>query len=272
MLTCVVLSVFQCTPGVRETADGLPAPLGPTESLPAFRATDVAPALAAGADPAPDVADAACPDTMVLVDGMYCPKLTQVCIRWVDPPTDRFAYTRCAEWKRPATCEGPRVHQRYCIDREEFVRPPETLPLVHVNWGEAEAACEERGARLCTEPEWELACEGNEMLPYPYGYVRESSICNCDRTDLGKVGEGLIDHRAPPDAFPRCMSPFGVHDLVGNVDEWTARVGKRAPNRSALHGGWWLPGRNNCRQATLAHAEDYSAKQVGFRCCASAQP
>ena len=29
----------------------------------------------------------------------------------------------------------------------------------------------------------ELACEGNEMLPYPYGYVRESSICNCDRTD-----------------------------------------------------------------------------------------
>jgi len=209
---------------------------------------------------------------MVLVDGMSCPDLTQVCIRWVDPPTDPFAYIRCAEWKRPARCDGPRVRERFCIDREEFVRPPETLPQVHVSWDEAQAACQERGARLCTEPEWEFACEGEELLPFPYGYVRDSSACNFDRTDLGKMGEGLIDHRAPPEAFPRCLSPFGVHDMVGNVDEWTERVGQQAPHRSALHGGWWLPGRNNCRQATLAHAEDYSAKQVGFRCCAAARP
>jgi sulfatase modifying factor 1 len=219
---------------------------------------------------APPPSPAECPSPMLLVDGDYCPNLTQTCVRWKDPPTDPFAYIRCAEWKRPATCEGPTVHERYCIDREEFVRSGETLPAVHVSWTEAEATCEERGARLCTEPEWELACEGEEMLPFPYGYVRDSSICNFDRTDLGKMGEGLTDHRAPADAFPACTSPFGVHDMVGNVDEWTARVGKQAPNRSALHGGWWLPGRNNCRQATLAHAEDYSAKQVGFRCCTEA--
>jgi formylglycine-generating enzyme required for sulfatase activity len=108
------------------------------------------------------------------------------------------------------------------------------------------------------------------MLPYPYGTTRDSSVCNFDRTDLGKMGEGLYDHRAPADAFPDCVSPFGVHDMVGNVDEWTRRTGQSAPHRSALHGGWWLPGRNNCRAATREHAEDYSGKQVGFRCCTDA--
>jgi formylglycine-generating enzyme required for sulfatase activity len=86
------------------------------------------------------------------------------------------------------------------------------------------------------------------------------------------MGEGLTDHRVRPGAFPACVSPFGVSDMVGNVDEWTVRAGASAPNRSALHGGWWLPGRNNCRAATLGHTEDYSGKQVGFRCCAPARP
>ena len=56
--------------------------------------------------------------------------------------------------------------------------------------------------------------------------------------------------------------------MTGNVDEWVEREGIAAPNRSALRGGWWLPGRNRCRAATLHHNESYSAKQVGFRCCA----
>ena len=229
-------------------------------------------AAPAAADSAPFTPASTCPDAMVLVDGMYCPNLTQVCLRWVDPPTDRYANTRCAEFKHPARCEGPLVHQRYCIDRDEYVRPPEVLPAVHFDWNEAQAACEERGARLCSEAQWEHACEGDVRLPYPYGFSRDSSACNFDRTDLGQMGEGLTDHRFPPGSFPRCVSPFGVYDMVGNVDEWTERVGVPAPNRSALHGGWWLPGRNNCRQATLGHTEDYSAKQVGFRCCSPTTP
>jgi sulfatase modifying factor 1 len=211
--------------------------------------------------------EAACPGGMVLIDGMACPNLQQACVRWVDPPTSAFPFTRCAEFKRPATCQGGRVHRRYCIDQEEYLRVPETLPLVNVSWEEAQATCEEQGARLCSESEWEFACEGEEMLPYPYGFERDSTACNFDRTDLGKMEDGLNDLRAPPDAFPRCVSPFGVHDMVGNVDEWTEREGMAAPNRSALHGGWWLPGRNNCRAATLGHKENYSGKQVGFRCC-----
>jgi sulfatase modifying factor 1 len=258
-------------PSQAAVASGAPgAPLVAAAVAPSTRAPldDPAARLApeAALPPAPP-----CPDGMVLVDGQYCPSLKQVCVRWVDPPDGPYGYTRCAEFKRPAACEGEREHRRYCIDRDEYVRPPEALPLVHLDWDQAEATCEERGARLCAESEWELACEGDEMLPYPYGYGRDPTACNFDRTDLGKMGEGLTDHRAPLDAFPQCVSPFGVHDMVGNVDEWTRREGMTAPNRSALHGGWWLPGRNNCRAATLAHPESYSGKQVGFRCCADAK-
>ena len=211
-----------------------------------------------------------CPSEMILIEGTYCASSKQTCLHWVDPPTSAYPNTRCAEWKNPPTCEGPREHRRYCIDREEYVRPPEVLPLVHVNWNDAMAACQDKGGRLCTEAEWQFACEGEEMRPYPYGFVRDSSICNFDRTDLGKPEEGLTDHRAPLDAFPSCLSPFGVHDMVGNVDEWTWSERAAAPNRSVLHGGWWLPGRNNCRQATYGHTENYTAPQVGFRCCKEA--
>ena len=141
------------------------------------------------------------------------------------------------------------------------------MPLVYKNWGDAKALCEARGARLCKEPEWEFACEGPEMSPYPYGWKRDNSLCNFDKVNLGGAEDKLKDLRAPVNGFPDCRSPFGVHNMVGNVDEWTERENMAAPNRSALRGGWWLPGRNRCRAATTAHAEDYSGKQVGFRCC-----
>ncbi len=217
------------------------------------------------------VPDSPCGEGMLLVEGDYCPDAEQVCVKWLDPPP--YQNLRCGEYAKPAKCKVPRVSRRFCIDREEYAEPgsgKDALPVVNKNWGEARSLCEARGARLCKETEWEFACEGPEMSPYPYGWKRDSTLCNFDRTDLGGPMEKLTDHRAPLDAFPECKSPFGVHHMVGNVDEWVEREGMSAPNRSALRGGWWLPGRNRCRAATTAHAEDYSGKQVGFRCCKDA--
>lgn len=210
---------------------------------------------------------------MVLVDGEYCPDADQVCLKWLDPPP--YQNLRCGEYAKPAKCKGPRQHRRFCVDREEYAETTATgsdtkdsLPVVNRSWTEAKSLCEARGARLCKETEWEFACEGPDMNPYPYGFKRDSSLCNHDRTDLGGAQEKLNDLRAPLSAFPACTSAFGVHHMIGNVDEWVEREGVAPPNRSALRGGWWLPGRNRCRAATLHHGESYSAKQVGFRCCA----
>lgn len=210
---------------------------------------------------------------MVIVDGDYCPDVEQTCLKWIDPPP--YQNLRCAEYAKPTKCKVARVHKRFCIDREEYTDGNtkndvgEDLPTVRKSWLDAKAICEARGARLCKESEWELACEGPDMSPYPYGWKRDSTLCNFDRTDLGGAEEKLTDHRAPLNAFPQCLSPFGVHDMVGNVDEWTEREGMAAPNRSSLRGGWWLPGRNRCRAATTHHDENYGGKQVGFRCCSS---
>ena len=233
-------------------------------------------AKAKGADATPAPASApnpgACASGMVLVEGEYCPDADQVCLKWLDPPP--YQNLRCGEYAKPATCKGPRKPRRFCVDRNEYAESaadPDTLPAVNKSWTEAKSLCEARGARLCKETEWEFACEGPEMNPYPYGFKRDSTMCNHDRTDLGGTNEKLTDHRAPLSAFPQCTSPFGAHDMIGNVDEWVEREGVAAPHRSALRGGWWLPGRNRCRAATLHHDESYSAKQVGFRCCADAR-
>jgi hypothetical protein len=250
------------------------------------------PVIVASRDPTPAPPSAStqgpCDAGMVLVDGDYCPDAEQVCVKWLDPPP--YQNLRCGEYAKPAKCKVSREHRRFCIDREEFADPSPSpcpsesgatpddagtaatcvMPLVHKNWNEAKALCEARGARLCREPEWEFACEGTEMSPYPYGWKRDSSLCNFDKTGLGGPEEKLKDLRAPLTAFPDCLSPFGVHDMVGNADEWVERENMAAPNRSALRGGWWLPGRNRCRAATTAHDEAYSGKQVGFRCCKDA--
>ncbi len=211
-------------------------------------------------------ADAACPSDMALVDGERCVSPTQTCKAWVDDPGTPAR--SCGEFA-PTVCGAARQPMRYCIDRYEFTPEGYTLPLVNVSWGEAELLCRRSGKRLCLEAEWEFACEGPEALPYPYGYKRDGAACNHDRAELFTAAGKLNDQRVPTESLPRCVSPFGVFNLVGNVDEWTTRGG--GGRRSILRGGWWLKGRNRCRAATSSHGENYAGAQTSFRCCKAAR-
>jgi formylglycine-generating enzyme required for sulfatase activity len=228
-----------------------------------------APALAEAAS-IPSVAEvpgavaSACPSDMVLVEGDYCTEVRQSCLDWEDPPTRPFA--RCARFA-PSECIGKRVHKRFCIDRDEYAKAGDTLPLGGASWSDARRDCESVGKRLCFETEWELACEGDRMLPYPTGYVRDASACNVDKDRLVDASGKLRDQREPPAALERCVSSYGVRNMVGNVDEWVVRDRTAGEWRSALKGGWWMPGRDRCRPATTAHGETFRGVQTGFRCC-----
>jgi formylglycine-generating enzyme len=220
----------------------------------------------AGFQPAP------CPDGMVLVEGEYCPSVRNRCLRWLDEPGGAFkGKHRCAEYDENPSCASQRQHRRFCIDRDEFTPEGGKLPLVDQSWTGAKELCQNLGKRLCFESEWEFACEGEALLPYPYGFVRDATRCNHDRTDLTTRKGELRDLRVAPDELPRCTSPFGVRHMIGNVDEWTERDGFIRPWRASLRGGWWLAGRNNCRAATTGHDEYYFGRQTGFRCCANAR-
>lgn len=170
---------------------------------------------------------------------------------------------------------------RFCIDRYEHPNRRGAFPVVATTWSEARATCASAGKRLCTEDEWTLACEGNDALPYPYGFVRDDEACVIDRRNPAFDAESLSNRSTdayadeldrlwrgePSGARPRCRSPFGVHDLTGNVDEWTITT-RRSGMKSILKGGYWGPIRARCRPSTRAHGEDFAFYQIGFRCCA----
>jgi formylglycine-generating enzyme len=241
---------------------------------------DVAPApSSSGAAPAPPaqaLATAttpplACPPEMVLVEGQYCTDVRQDCIRWLDDAALPFA--RCAEYSPKSRCVGKRVPMRFCIDKREYTPPGEKLPQNWASYDIAGKTCAALGKRLCTDNEWNFACEGEDMLPYPYGYER-LPVCNQDQKDLYEKNprmQVLKDLREPADARPECKSPFGVENMTGNVDEPVAREGfeNNAPFRNALKGGWWMPARNRCRPATTAHDDYFKDIQIGVRCCGS---
>jgi formylglycine-generating enzyme len=209
----------------------------------------------------------ACPTDMVLVEGQHCYYLEQPCKRWEDPegqPNRRV----CAEFDKPSSCLSRRHSMRFCIDRDEFVHLGEKLPAVNTSWTQADLMCASNGKRLCTSMEWEFACEGEDGLPYPYGYERSSALCNQDR--LLRDGKNRANADLREAGHPTCVSPFGARDMVGNVDEWVRRPYGKPGRRSELRGGWWMTGRNRCRAMTSHHDEKYSGMQTGFRCCAEA--
>ncbi len=209
-----------------------------------------------------------CPDEMVLVDGEYCPEVRHQCLRWLDPEGP-YAQFRCAEYGKPTCLSPARTELRFCIDRYEYTPPGASLPAVNHSWTTANALCRSMGKRLCNESEWQLACEGEEIRPYPYGFARDAVACNIDRSPLGKPNAGLFDLREPGDARPLCVSPYGVVNMSGNVEEWATLDRPTDPrDRSTMKGAWWLPGRNTCRAATTGHGESYAGPQVGVRCCA----
>jgi hypothetical protein len=220
----------------------------------------------------PPPAPPACPTDMVLVEGNYCTDVRQDCNRWLDDASLPFA--RCAEYSHRSRCVGKRVAMRFCMDRREYTPPGEKLPQNQASFEIASKTCQSLGKRICTDSEWNFACEGEDMLPYPYGYERKP-VCNQDHTDLYEKNprmQILRDLREPADARPECTSPFGVENLTGNMDEPTAREGfeNNAPFRNALKGGWWMPARNRCRPATTAHDDNFRDIQIGVRCCGGA--
>ncbi len=217
--------------------------------------------------------EALCPEHMVLVDGSYCPYVGHRCAEWISEKRDR-----CARYVPPPICEGRRRPLTFCIDRMEYPNQEGVLPAVMVDWVEARDACRLEGKRLCTESEWNFACEGAEMQPFPYGWSRDASACNIDRSTAApdlvafdvprrvSAEVARLDQREPSGARPKCVSPFGVLDMTGNVDEWVARDAKE-PDVAGLKGGYFGKIRARCRPMTTDHNRWFRFYQVGFRCC-----
>lgn len=232
-----------------------------------------------------------CPGRMVRIEGEYCPGAMEPCIEhhpeWVHNAGRKGVAERCLRYREPSRCLSKRVHSDFCMDRWEYPNEPGELPWVLTSWRDAREICEGQGKRLCTEAEFHFACEGPDLLPYVYGYVRDPKICNQDRDyvvpdhshkllhyadcqkDESCAAElHRLDQRERIGQRTSCVSWAGVFDLNGNVNEWVVRPNEKAPHRSGLMGGWWGPIRSRCRAITTFHPEEDYGYEVGFRCCA----
>jgi sulfatase modifying factor 1 len=176
---------------------------------------------------------------------------------------------------------GPLDRVRVCMDIFEAPNVRSARPIVMRSGVEAAEWCGRRDKRLCSEGEWEAACEGDELRPWVYGWTASGAACNSGKTwrafDEAALASGGARAQAeatrlwqgePSGSRPQCVSQDGVYDLVGNVEEWvSSRPGRRWP--SALMGGFWAKPWTGCRGTNDAHDPSFTFYEVGFRCCAS---
>lgn len=137
------------------------------------------------------------------------------------------------------------------------------MPWTEVTRGQAAAACERSGWRLCTEAEWLLACGGADHLNLPYGRVHRPGYCNDH-----KSGSNAVQAAGTRE---QCVSPVGAVDIVGNVWEWIADRGDGGENRYLGYSYRVSAIRPTadpaCDAGLQTGQEGYDRPEVGFRCC-----
>jgi formylglycine-generating enzyme required for sulfatase activity len=184
----------------------------------------------------------------------YRARMTAFCIDALEVSTEE--YEACmADGK----CTEPHGGRRTC---NTVAKGRANHPINCIDHEQATKVCARRGARLPTEAEWEyVARGGEEMRDYPWGSEPPDgktcwkSALSCER---GQFAE----------------EAFGLHDVVGNVWEWTdswfgsypwpAQTGRHKVYR----GGSWSRRFDKWMRPTLRNRmppED-SGSHLGARC------
>ena len=186
-----------------------------------------------------------------------------------------------------------RIYSELCTFGKEALADH---PINCVTWADAQAYCEVHGNRLPTEAEWEFAARGSDGRKFPWGDKPPNekhmnacgTECNAWETKAGLTpGPRMYDAddgfpaTAPVGSFPEGVTMFGMHDMVGNVFEWTADwmgtytkdelrnpTGPARGDARVIRGGAFNGGFSLWVNPAFRYAMDPEAHShgIGFRC------
>ena len=117
-------------------------------------------------------------------------------------------------------------------------------PVVDVSWQDTQAYVAwlskktDKAYRLLTEAEWEYAARAETSTRYPWGDAPGSSLANFD----GSGSRWSNKQTAPVGSFT--ANGFGLHDMIGNVWEWTQDCWNNDYLGAPTDGSAWASG--NC--------------------------
>jgi hypothetical protein len=162
---------------------------------------------------------------------------------------------------------------------------PGRVPWTTITQPAAEAACATLGAVLCTEAQWETACESvtsgtaSECLWSEATTCRTfDTLCNTNEFDSNSSLAGDQDALLATGARSMCFTPWTIggvtrnlFDMSGNVQEWTRA---RAANVNPMRGGNYLDpqGGATCQFNFEVATNTIALPTVGFRCCRTTAP
>lgn len=148
------------------------------------------------------------------------------------------------------------------------------MPVMGVSFRDAEAYAawlsqsgRLAGARLCSEEEWERGARGADGRMFPHG----QRVLPDDVNQVETYGPSAEAHG--PDevgAHAASDSPFGLHDMAGNVFE-VVRAQGELPGVEIVRGGAFAFDQNAVRTELREHTEpELRDITIGVRICADA--
>lgn len=215
------------------------APSGP--SAPSASSAEPAPISAAIAEPAPPVEppkpahQGRCPAGMSEVPGgkfkssYYRQEMSvePFCVDVNLATTDE--YTACIE---SGQCDKTAVHA--CDPSTYAVEGRGSMPMVCIDFMQAERYCKAQGKRIVSDLEWEWAARGgDEARTYPWGDEPPSD-------QLCWSGNGKRSTPCPVASYP--PGPHGLYDLSGNILQWTTTTNDSVSSFRGGRGGSWKDG------------------------------